>query len=136
MNIVIDTNKFISALIKDGVTRKIIVNTFDILLFPEYEFEEIFRYKNEILEKSALSNLEFFLLLGHLLSKVTIVSTNEVIDYKKEADTIMKSIDLNDSLFIATALAFDCPVWSDDNHFKQQNKVPIISTYEMLESLP
>lgn len=42
MNTVVDTNVFMSALIKDGVTRKILYDSGHVFLFPEFEFDEIF----------------------------------------------------------------------------------------------
>ena len=54
MNIVIDTNIFISALIKDGLTRKLIVESEHNLLFPEFELDEIKNHKSYIIKKSGL----------------------------------------------------------------------------------
>lgn len=51
MNIVIDTNIFISALIRDSATRLLIITSRDNLLFPEFEFTEIKNHKEEILKK-------------------------------------------------------------------------------------
>lgn len=135
MNIVVDTNRFISALIKDGNVRWIILNTKDTLIFPEFEFQEIMKYKEEILEKSGLSDDEFDILFLSLLSKVKIIETEQIMNYKEEADSIMKEIDPDDSIFIATALAFKCPIWSEDNHFKQQSLVEVITTNEMFGRL-
>ena len=135
MNIVIDTNRFISALIKEGTTREIIVKSNDTLLFPEIEFQEISKYKDEILEKSGLSEVEFNILLSNLLTKVRIIKTDQIISFKDKADRIMEKIDLDDSIFVATALAFNCPIWSDDNHFKQQNEVGVMTNSDMLRRL-
>ena len=73
MNIVIDTNIFISALIKDSLTRNIIVNLKHNLLFPEFEFAEIKNHKIEIIKKSGLSSKEFDILLLRLLNYVKIL---------------------------------------------------------------
>jgi predicted nucleic acid-binding protein len=40
MKIVIDTNIFISALIRKGKTREIFVNSKNLFLFPEFELKE------------------------------------------------------------------------------------------------
>jgi len=42
----------------------------------------------------------------------------------------MGHIDENDVVFIATALAFNCSIWSDDKHFQKQNRVKIFKTSE------
>lgn len=133
MNIVVDTNVFISALIKDSITRKIIFNFDDRLLFPEPEFDEIEKHKDEILEKSGLSEGEFYILLLGLLKHVEIIKAEDILSYKKEALKIMGKIDKDDVVFIATALAFKCPIWSDDVHFQKQNKVKILTTPDIIK---
>jgi predicted nucleic acid-binding protein len=135
MNIVIDTNIFISALIKEGIVRKIIAEAGHNLLFPEFEFEEIKRHKQEIIKKSGLSEKEFDILLLRLLNYVKIIPTNIILNYKKRAFEIIGKIDSDDTMFIATALAFNCPIWSEDKHFKKQNKIKIITTKDMVDYL-
>ena len=73
MNIVIDTNIFISAMIKEGVTREILVNSENLFLFPEFELTEIKNHRNEIIEKSKLSEKEFDILFLRLLNYVRII---------------------------------------------------------------
>ena len=41
-------------------------------LFPEFEFEELDKYKEEILEKSKMNEKEFYVLLLRLLKYVRI----------------------------------------------------------------
>lgn len=51
MNIVIDTNRFIAALIKESFSRKIITDYKFNLLFPEFELEELYEHTEEIINK-------------------------------------------------------------------------------------
>lgn len=132
MNVVVDTNIFVSALIKEGMTRDLIINSQHNLLFPEFEFIEIKRHKEEILKKSGLSEGEFEILLSKLLEYITIIKTIDVLDYKKQADEIMEKIDKDDVIFIATALAFNCQIWSDDVHFQKQKIVKVLTTKDMI----
>jgi len=85
MNIVIDTNIFISALIKDGITRDLIINSQDDLLFPEFEFVEIKKHKKEILKKSGLKKEEIDILFQKLLKYVKIIQTEDIISYRKKS---------------------------------------------------
>mgnify|MGYP001559162072 CR=1 FL=1 len=133
MNLVIDTNIFISALIKESTIRKIILDSEHIFLFPEYEFQEIYKNKDEILEKSGYSEIEFIRIISILLNKMKIINYEEICNYYDEAFHIMHKIDSDDIIFIATAIAFDCPIWSDDKHFKQQNQIKTLTTKEILE---
>lgn len=135
MNIVVDTNVFISALIKDGLTREILLKLKYNFLFPEFEFYELKEHKRELIQKANLPEREFNILLLRLLNYVKIIPTEIIINYKEQAFNIMGSIDKDDVQFIATALAFNCPVWSDDNHFQKQNKVKILTTKDMLNKI-
>ncbi len=135
MNIVIDTNIFIAALIKDGKIREIITQSKDNLLFPYFEFEEIQNNKTEIIRKSCLSEREFNILFLRLLNYVKIVPSDIIINFREKAKQIMDNIDVDDSVFIATALAFDSCIWSDDKHFKMQESVRVLTTKEMMGRL-
>lgn len=133
--IVIDTNIFISALIKDGLTRKVIIKSKNTLLFPEFEFIEIKHNIGEILHKSKLSQYEFEELFRSLLKHVKIVENEKISNYAIEAKELMDKINENDSPFIATALATNSVIWSEDKHFKKQNKIKVYTTKEVLSLL-
>ena len=86
-----------------------------------------------ILDKSGMSEEEFNKLLLDFSKYVKVVTTEQTIDYRQQAKEVMDSIDSDDSIFIATALALNCPIWSDDRHFQQQNKIKIFTTKEIIE---
>lgn len=132
---VIDTNIIISALIRDGLTRKILTNLKMNFIFPEYGLKEIYYYKKEIMRKSGLSEKGFDILLLRLLKYVRLIPLSLITDFRKEAEDIIGHIHKNDVVFIATALAFNCPVWSDDKHFKMQNRIKVLTTEEIKEIL-
>lgn len=134
MKIVIDSNIFFSALIKDSATRKIIFNYNGTFLFPEYIFEEFKEHKEEIRIKSGLSNIDFYNLFKGILDKVKIVRNDILRNCREDALKIMGSIDEDDVLYIACALAYsDSIIWSDDKHFKMQNKIKVLNTKEMID---
>jgi len=132
MNIVIDTNIFISSLIKKGITRYIITNFNYNFLFPEFELIEIQNHKNEIIKKSKLSGKQFNILLLRLLKYVRIIPKDIITPIRQTAENIMGHIDKDDVLFIATALTFNCPIWSDDKHFLMQNEINILTTKDII----
>ena len=133
MPIVIDSNVLISALIKEGITRTIILSSNYKFLLPEYSFIEIKKHEKEILYKSGLSRQEFILLMKKLLKYVKIIRMGELIRYREKADKIMDKIDINDSLFVACALVYpNSIIWSDDKHFKMQNVIKNYNTKELV----
>lgn len=133
MNIIIDANVLFSALIKKSTTRKIILDYEGFFLFPSYIFIEMKKHKEELLRKSGMSKKDFDRLLQLILKKVMIVPNEVLVPYKEEALDIVKDIDPDDVLFMACALAYPGSViWSDDKKLKEQNKVNVYSTSEIM----
>ena len=58
MKIVVDTNRLIAALIKDGASRKILRNPTHEFFTPAFAFEEIWEHKDEIARKAGLNEQE------------------------------------------------------------------------------
>jgi len=133
MNIVIDTNIFISALLKQSLTRKLLIKSSHNFLFPEFEFQELYKYKQEIMQKAGYSEIEFIKMISTLLKYMQIISIENIRDYYTQAYNIIKNIDEEDIIFIATALAYNAAIWSDDKHFKQQDTIRIFTTHDFLE---
>ena len=132
MNITIDSNILFSALIKDSITRKIILNYPERFLFPEYIFQEFLKYKKLLLKKSNLSEKEFYFLLNNLLKKVKIIKNEKIYKYKKESIKILKDIDIKDAPFIAVCLKYSSILWSDDKALKNQKKIIVLNTKEFI----
>lgn len=59
MNIVLDSNILFSAMLKNSMTRKLILDYNSYFLFPSYIFEEFNKYKFELVKKSNLSEISF-----------------------------------------------------------------------------
>ena len=130
--IAIDTNIIISSLIKKGTTRKILLNPRFNFIFPEYGLTEIYFYRDYIIKKSGMNEEEFDRLLLRILKYVRLVPWHIIKKFKNSADKIMGKIDKKDTVFIATALAFKCSIWSDDLHFKLQKIIRIYNTKELI----
>jgi len=131
MRLVIDTNVIISAIIKSGLTRDIIISKTMKLLTPDYSLEEIEKYKEYICSKIGITKEDVEILINYIFENIEIVPLE---DYKKDlnkAKEIMDKIDKDDTPFIAAALALNCGVWSDDEHFQKQNKVKIFKTKDL-----
>lgn len=131
--LVIDTNILMSALIKEGLTREILTNLQTNFIFPDFGLEEIYRHKEEIKYKAKLNEKDFNIILLRVLKHINLIPINLILPFSKESKNIIKNIDEDDSVFIATALTFNCPIWSEDKHFKKQNKVKVFTTSELKE---
>lgn len=95
---------FVAALIKNSLTREILVHPEMEYIVSEFVFQEIELNKQEILQKSRLQEAEFELLLENLKDKLILVPDAEI-KHKNEALAIMWKIDINDAIFIALALS-------------------------------
>ena len=118
---------------KDSKVRELIVNSPHKLLVPEIHFQEIEEHKKELLEKSGFSEEEFDILLTKLSKYFTIIKNDRILSFLKEAEDLIGKIDKDDVPIIATSLAYqNCPIWSDDQHFRKQKKIKIFTTKEMI----
>jgi len=133
MKFVIDTNIIFSAMIKDSITRKLILSDVFELFVPEYLFEEIRDNAEIILEKTGMNEKDFTALLTLLEKHLKFVERNAYAEKLPVAEKEMKNIDVTDSTFLALAFALDCPIWSNDKHFKKQNLVKAYTTKEILQ---
>lgn len=132
MKLVIDTNVFISAILKESTTRRLIVESDFRLLLPELVLSEIKEHEQEILSKSKLTKTDFLILINTLLKYLEIVPQKLLDDYKDEALKISKDIDINDTVFFACALCYDAAIWTNDKKLKNQGRVKVYFTKEII----
>jgi len=136
MIIVVDTNIIISAMIKDSVTRKVILQSGLNFVYPEISLKELNNHKQEILDKSGYDEKTFEVILNKLLEYINLVPL-EIIKIKlQKSKEIMKNININDATFLATALVLkDSIIWSDDKDFEKQKLIKVLKTKGMLRLL-
>lgn len=136
MRVILDSNILFSALIKDSITRRLILEYKGYFLFPEFIFEEMEKHKGELLTKSAMDKEDFDELLSMILQKVVIIPNERLLPYRLEALEIVKDIDINDVIFMACAIAYPGSIiWSDDKNLKRQTKVTVKSTKDIIQTL-
>lgn len=133
MKIVIDTNIFIAAIIKPSSIRQLLVEAPIQLLFPEVILSEINEHKTLILKKSGLNPNEFETVKTTLLRYVEIIPKKTIKPFYKQALEIIGSIDPDDAPFIATCLANDAILWSDDKNLKKQKAIKVLNTKEIIK---
>lgn len=136
MRIVVDTNILISSLIKDSITREILLLPYMDFYLPEFALEEVEAHKVKISKLSGLSSDEIDFFLDLLLENISIVPAQTIRPYLKEAEKIIGNIDPGDIPFVALALAVDNDgIWTNDKHFKKARKIKIWNTPEFLAYL-
>ena len=135
MNYVIDTNIILSALIKDSVTRKIILEFNLNLYYPEISFKEIQKHKKLVLKKSGIKEKEYNLILNNLINNIILVPKNKFENFLNKANSLIGKTDVDDVPFLACALSLDSEIWSDDKHFQKQKKIKILTTREFVKRL-
>jgi len=133
MIIVIDANIIISALVKDGKSAELLVNPVLELYAPEFFMEEIIKYKDEILGKTHRNLEGFSLILSEILLLTKIIPKSDFGDYIDEVRLF--SPDEKDNTYLALALKLNCPIWSNDKGLKEQTRVKIYSTEEIIDEL-
>lgn len=130
MNIILDSNILFAVLIKDGKTADILVNPFLKLNAPEILFEEFSKYYEEIINKSHRNKEEFISTLSYIKELITIFSNSTFYEFIDEAEKI--SPDPDDIMYFALAIKLDCPIWSNDKKLKEQDKVKVYSTEDLI----
>ena len=134
MDLIIDANILISALIATkGGTYDLIFNDRFKLFSPEYLMDEFNKYKGEILSKSGLDEVDFELFMSLISSRIEFIQKSEFEQFISEAKNITP--DPNDAEYFALALKYRCALWSNDRKLKEQDKVKVYSTNEIMEMI-
>jgi len=134
--LVIDANIILSALIRDSITRKILIGSAIEFYAPDYLIEEVEKYISLVSRKNSLSEQENKKILGILCDYITIVGIEFYEEKIKEALKIMVDIDIKDTPYVALALSFDNDgIWSEDKGFFKQDKIKVWKTQEIIKAL-
>lgn len=132
MKLIVDTNILYSFFWKKSFTRKLLMKPNLELFSPEFALEEINLHKIDILNKTKISEKEFEQLKKELAISVEFIPIEEYKEFLKKALEI--SPDSNDVDFFALALKLNIPIWSNGKLLKQQNKILIYITPDLLNN--
>lgn len=136
MKLVIDTNIIISAIIRKGLTRKIILFPGLKLVTPEITFKEIENHIGLITTKSRLYKDEVLRILDILKKNVKAIPESRWWSRYNQAEKIIGKKDPKDVPFIAVALALAVDgIWSNDRDFESQSKFKIWKTADLAQML-
>ena len=130
MKLVIDTSSIISALIKNGISRRNIFSPAIQFITPDHTLREITKYKEMICKKAKITYNEFDILFNLVFEHITIIPKEEYEDFFDSAKTLIDDID--DVPFISLCLAAKADgIWSDDTHFKTRKNIIMFRTREL-----
>ena len=131
MKLVIDANIIFSALIAYNQTIVELFFSKELeIIAPEYILQEIEEHKEEILEKTGYTSVDFEIILSLLYSRIELVPFSAFEEEIKEAK--QSCPDPDEIEYFALALRFQCTIWSNDKRLKEQTRVKIISSHELL----
>lgn len=125
MKVVVDANKLLASLIKDGPTRHQILTTTSMLYAPDFLRLELAKHRGVVLRKSKLASADLAQLEMCVLARVRWVSDADVMAHLAPARKALDTIDPKDVPYLAAALAVGADaIWSDDTDFDAQSLVP------------
>ena len=131
MQLIIDANILFSTLIKNSLTAELIFEEELDLYAPDFFIDEFMKYEDLILKKMDRSKEKYIEIL-HCLKDI--IKTIPEEDFSKFLDSAEKiSPDEKDVPYIALAMKLRCAVWSNDKKLKEQDKVKVYSTNEIME---
>ena len=136
MKIVVDTNRIMAAMLKDGTTREILILSCIEFVTHEHAIEELIKHKEYISGKFSTDKIAFDILFQVILQYIAVIPKELIKQHNERAKEIMKDIDIEDFPFIACALATNADgIWSHDSHFSKQIVVKTYTNSDLRELL-
>lgn len=133
MRIVLDTNILIAGLLRDAVTRRILLHPGMSFVVPEHALAETERHLPEVAQRMRVPVAQAHVALGMLLERVEVVPQGVYAHAVKDAEDLLRGRDLDDAPFLALALALGLPLWTRDKDLHGQPHVTILTTRDLLE---
>jgi len=133
MKAIVDANILIAGLLKNGTTRKLLLQNNLELHTQEFIFTEFFNHIQELAKKAGMKE-RIFKDYAELLiseSEINLIKIDNIKTNIQIAERI--SPDPDDVQYFAAALTLKCPIWSNDKALKKQNTVTIYSTTNILK---
>jgi putative PIN family toxin of toxin-antitoxin system len=136
MKLVIDTNVVISALIRDGLTRKMLLFPGIKLVTPEITFNEIENHLGIISTKSKLPKNDIQQILDVLSKNIETIPESRWLNHYTQAEKLIGKKDPKDIPFIAVVFTLTVDgIWSNDKDFKSQSLFKVWKTAELALNL-
>ena len=130
MDLVVDANVLFAALIKRGLSAKLLFIDELHLYAPEYLLEEFNKYRGEIIKKTHRNKGEFDKVLAEISDRIHLVPLDEIESFMSVGEST--SPDIDDAVYFALAMKLGISIWSNDARLKKQNVVRVYTTTELV----
>ncbi|MBI2102070.1 hypothetical protein HYT53_05670 [Candidatus Woesearchaeota archaeon] len=134
VELTVDSGIIFTGLTGTGITKGLLFSKSLKLFAPEYLFDELKEHLSRIKLLSSLSSGEIDSLISKLRGHIKIVEKSKFKSFLDEANKLIS--DPDDTEYLALSLSMnECPIWSNDPHFKEQSLVKVFTTNELVEFL-
>ena len=113
--IVVDTNKLLAAILRPGKIRRLLFTLPSILLTPSEAWREIEEHAEELATRKGIPRSQLHTLLEEIRREVVTEVMPEK-PYVERAKEISREFDPDDWPFIALALQYNAPIWTNDKN--------------------
>ncbi|MBI4415862.1 MAG: PIN domain-containing protein [Euryarchaeota archaeon] len=132
-----DANVLIAALMRDSMTRRILVLGGHELHVAEYVFEEIEGHWEELSSRSGLAPDAFRAVLTLLRAHVAEHKVAEYGELLAAAIRLLKDRDADDAPYVALALAIHADaLWTEDRELSSLDAVRVARTKDLVPPAP
>ncbi|NOZ76346.1 MAG: hypothetical protein GXO65_01415 [Euryarchaeota archaeon] len=134
MRLAVDTNVLFSFFRKDSGTRRVIleVERFELVTLRS-RMDELKKHKTRICRKANIGEEDFQRSMEEMCIFIDVVDDREVASFGKEAEGL--SPHEEDVPLFALALAKECGIWSNEVAFKNQSRLKVYSTSDLMRGL-
>jgi predicted nucleic acid-binding protein len=130
MKLILDNNILFSIMNPSSIASYLFSSINSDFLAPEFIKHELEKYKEECLIKSKLSEEQFEIRRTEVEESIQFIELSE---YEEFLDKAVNNLsDPKDSSYLALALSINAAIWSNDEHFKEQSLVPVLTTKDLL----
>ena len=136
MRLVIDTNRVMAGLLKDSVSRRIILHDSFSFFAPDYIGTELLKHRPYLMKKAKITVQEFDDIMDTLLEQVILVPFEDFEPEYGNAMQVMEPVDENDAPFLAVGLALGIGrIWTEDRHFLKQEFLKVCTTGDLIRMI-
>ena len=136
MEVVVDANILIAAFLKAALTRTLFLDERLELFAPEHllsETRKVIRQNPRLIKRTGLSIKEREEVFNIITRRIKVVKKREYRPFLQQA--LALAAHEEDAPYLAVALRFKIPIWSNDTDFDEQNAVRVYSTRELARML-